>query len=101
MVRIQEPVLGTAPAPPLSSEHDAIESIVEDLSQQLSRIRQYAIEVSCEPHSLPRPQDEDEMKKLRVENDSLREELEIKDRVISLLMNKLKEPQRFGSAVSS
>lgn len=32
------------------------------------------------------------MKKLRVENDSLKEELQIKDQVIQLLMSRLKDP---------
>ncbi|CAD5220558.1 unnamed protein product [Bursaphelenchus okinawaensis] len=61
-------------------DHAAIEKVIEGLSQQLTKIREYAIE------------DEDEMQKLRTENNSLKEELEIKDRVINLLMNKLNVP---------
>ncbi|CAD5227437.1 unnamed protein product [Bursaphelenchus xylophilus] len=61
-------------------DHAAIEKVIEGLSQQLAKIKEYAIE------------DEDEMEKLRIENNSLKEELEIKDRVINLLMNKLNVP---------
>lgn len=34
------------------------------------------------------------MVKLRFENSSLKEELEVKDKVIKLLINKLKEPTK-------
>lgn len=61
-------------------EHAAIEKIIEDLSSQLSRIKEYAIE------------DEGDMQRLRAENSSLREELQIKDQVIQLLMSRLKDP---------
>ncbi|KAI6236432.1 hypothetical protein M3Y95_00157000 [Aphelenchoides besseyi] len=67
------------------AEQAAIDKVIEDLSSQLDRIREYAIE------------DEDEMKKLRKENSSLKEELEIKDRVIHLLMNRLKDPMVLAS----
>jgi len=55
----------------------------------LGRIREYAAE------------DEDEMKKLRVENDTLKEELEIKDRVIQMLMNRLNDPAKPVKPVDS
>jgi len=73
--------LSVVPQPKIAPhEHAAIEKIIEDLSGQLSRIKEFAIE------------DENDMQKLRAENSSLREELQLKDQVIQLLMGRLKDP---------